>query len=308
MCMGYESYGLAAGLEEFMAVARHEHITRAARDLGVHQPTLSRAIARLSAQLGVELVERDGRGVRLTRPGRLLADRAERALAELLAGVDAARAEADPEGGTVVLGFLHSMGPTVIPDLLRAFRARRPGVTVRLVHDGTDELLRLLLDGQVDLCLAAPETRRLPPEIGSRTLAEQRLVLLVRTGHQLAEQTPVQLGDLGDEPLIAMKPAYGLRPLTDDLLKAAHVTGAYAFESQDIATACGLVAAGLGVALLPAGSGVAGTVELPLSAPGATRAISLAWRHRPATAPLIELRQHIIDAAPRLLVPEAAQA
>ncbi|WP_433186381.1 LysR family transcriptional regulator [Actinoallomurus sp. CA-150999] len=299
--MGYETFGLAPGLEEFLAVARHEHITRAAEQLGVPQPTLSRAIARLSADLGVPLVQREGRGIRLTRPGRQLAEHGDRVLADLLAALRAVRAEADPDTGTVVLGFLHSMGPSIVPDLLRAFRMTRPGVVVRLVHEGTNELLRQVLDGRVDLCLAAPVTRRLPPYLGSRRLAEQPLVLLVPSGHRLAEAGPVRLRDLGGEALITLSPAYGLRTLTDRLLSAARTSATYIVESQDIATASGLVGAGLGVAVLPAGSGIPGTVERPIADDRARRTISLIWRSdRPLTPPIADLRRHIIDAAPPL--------
>lgn len=302
MRMGYETFGLAQGLEEFVAVARHEHITRAALELDIPQPTLSRAIARLSEQLGVPLVQRDGRGVQLTRSGRQLADHADRALAELLAGLRAVRAEADPDTGTVVLGFLLSMGPSVVPDLLKSFRTERPGVTVRLAHNGTDELVRQVSDGHIDLCIAALSPSRLPTHIGSRVLAEQPLMLLVPADHRLARRTPVRLSDLDDEALVALNPAYGLRELTDRLLSAARARATYAFESQDISTASGLVAAGLGLALLPAGSQVPGTVELPVMDEGATRTISLMWRKdRPATPPATELQRHIIAVAPRLL-------
>jgi LysR family transcriptional regulator, transcription activator of glutamate synthase operon len=124
----------------------------------------------------------------------------------------------------------------------------------------------------------------------------------VPTSHRLAQRGPVRLRDLGDEALIALKPAYGLRELTDRLLRTAHARTTYAFESQDIATASGLVASGLGLALLPAGSQAEGTVELPIADDGATRTISLVWRQdRPATAPISDLRRLIINDAPELL-------
>ena len=305
--MGYETFGLASGLEEFVAVARHGHITRAAEELEIPQPTLSRAMARLSAHLGVPLVQRDGRGIQLTHFGQQLAEHAEGALADLVAGLRAVRAEADPDTGTVVLGFLDSMGPSVVPDLLQSFRRERPGVVIRLVQDGTDELVGQVLAGRIDLCLAHLTKARIP-ELGSRVLAEQPLVLLVPVGHSLAGRGPVKLRDLVGESLITFKPGYGLRTLSDRLLRTARVPLTYTLESQDIATASGLVAAGLGLALLPAGNRVSGTVELPIADSGATRRISLMWRRdRPATPPIVDLRCHIEAAGPRLLaVPSAS--
>lgn len=149
--MAYETFGLAAGLEQLAAVAEFGQITMAAEHLGVPQPTLSRSLARLSVELGTPLLQREGRGVKLTRHGELLAASARRALDELLAGVRAVRAEADPETGTVILGFLHSLGPLVIPALLRGFREEHGLVTVRLVQDSADALLQRIPGGAVDL-------------------------------------------------------------------------------------------------------------------------------------------------------------
>jgi DNA-binding transcriptional LysR family regulator len=301
MSVAYESAGFAPGLEELVAVARHQHVTRAAQQLGIPQPTLSRALARLADELGVPLLRREGRGVRLTRQGELLAGHAERALDELLSGLRAVRADADPDTGAVVLGFLHSLGPTVVPALLRSFRRTRPGVTVRLVQDGADELLAGTATGRIDLCVTSAQPP-LPPRLRLRPLAEQALTLLVPADHSLATRPSVQLADARDEPLITMVPGYGLRTLTDALLRTAGLPVRYTYESQDLTTATGLVAAGLGLALIPEGNGVPGTVELPLREPHATRTLVLAWsRERPLLGPARALRDHITTEAPALL-------
>ena len=91
--MAYESFGLAESLEQLCAIAEFGQITIAAQHLGIPQPTLSRAMARVSHDLGTPLLQKDGRGVRLTRHGELLASSARRALDELLSGVRAVRAE-----------------------------------------------------------------------------------------------------------------------------------------------------------------------------------------------------------------------
>src|ERR1700712_5624222 len=139
--MTYETFGLAEGIEQLVAIAEYGQITLAAKHLGTPQPPLSRSLARLSAELGTPLLQRDGRGVRLTRHGELLAASARRALEEVLAGVRAVRAEADPATGTVILGFLHSLGPSVIPALLRGFRQQSPHVIVRLIQDSAQALI-----------------------------------------------------------------------------------------------------------------------------------------------------------------------
>jgi DNA-binding transcriptional LysR family regulator len=301
MTVTYESYDLAPGLEELVAVARCQHVTRAAEQLGIAQPTLSRNLARLSSRLGTPLLRREGRGVRLTRHGRLLADYAERALEELLVGVRAVRAEADPDTGTVSLGFLHSMGPSTVPALLRGFRLDHPGVTVELFQGGAEELIHAVMSGRVDLSVTSIRPGEDRP-VSRDELTEQPIVLLAPGDHRLAGRPELALGEAIREPLITMAPGYGLRTLTDSLLVTAGVTARYLYECQELSTAIGLVAAGLGVALVPAGSGVPGTVELSVTEPGVTRTIALVRPNdRPLSAPADRLRRHIAEHAPDLL-------
>ncbi|CAM5263511.1 LysR family transcriptional regulator OS=Streptomyces microflavus OX=1919 GN=G3I39_01340 PE=3 SV=1 [Streptomyces microflavus] len=106
---------LAPRLAYFEAVARHEHVTRAAHELGVPQSTLSRAMVRLEADLGVALFARKGRTVSLTPAGRTFLTSAERALAEVEKAADAVRADADLTTGRVSFGFLHTMGSACPP-------------------------------------------------------------------------------------------------------------------------------------------------------------------------------------------------
>ncbi|MET3803756.1 DNA-binding transcriptional LysR family regulator [Nakamurella sp. UYEF19] len=300
--MPYETCGLAEGLEQLAAVAEFGQITLAAQFLGVPQPTLSRSLARLSRDLGTPLLQRDGRGIRLTRHGELLAASGRRALDELLAGVRAVRAEADPDTGTVILGFLHSLGPLVIPALLRGFRSDHPDVAVRLVQDSAGSLLDRIPSGAVDLVLAAPVP--VDQRWESRPLAEQPLVLLVPMGHVLVGRGPVRLSQLAGQDLITLASGYGVRTITDRLLRESGVPLRYAFESQEMTTAAGLVAAGLGIAILPPGNEVPGTRQLNLSDAGASRVLSLVWSaDRLLSPPVAELRDHLFAHAPEMLRP-----
>lgn len=291
--MTYETYGLAHPLEVFVAVADAEHVTGAAERLGVPQPTVSRTMARLADELGVDLLVRDGRNVRLTRQGSVLAEHAARALTELRAGIRAIRSDADPSGGRVVFGFLHSMGPTTVPSLLRGFAVHRPDVRISLVQNAAGPIIQDVVFGRIDLALASP----LPVRDGltTATLARQPIVALVPADHRLAGRSRLRIRDLLDEPLITMRPGYGVRTITDGLLHAAGAQRDYAFESDEMITAAGLVAAGLGVAVLAAGNLVPGTVEVPLSDRGAFRTIGLVWNaRRTLTPPVVAFRDHVL--------------
>jgi DNA-binding transcriptional LysR family regulator len=298
--MTYETCGLAPALEILAAAAAEESVTGAAQRLGIPQPTVSRVIARLARQLGTDLTIREGRGIRFTRQGTLLAEHAGRALDELRAGITAVRADADEGHGHVILGFLHSMGPTAVPALLRGFRDVHPGVTFGLVQGSTETVVTGVLSGRIDLALASPVPEH--GDLGIRHLGRQALVGLVPARHRLASRPRISVAELSGEPLITVRRGTGVRALTDTLLRDAGVTARYAFESDELGTAAGLVAAGLGVAVLPSDTAVAGTVPLPLTDRGAHRVISLTWSsRRTLTAPVAALRHHLITHGPGTL-------
>src|SRR5262249_56803503 len=125
---------IAPRLRQFVVVAREQHLTRAAELLGVPQPTLSRSMSRLEAELGVPLFTRPGRSIRLTRHGRALLDAAERTMATLSGTVERLAAEAHPGRGRVALGFLHTLGGQTVPRVLKDLRPRQPIIRLPLRH------------------------------------------------------------------------------------------------------------------------------------------------------------------------------
>lgn len=213
------------------------------------QSTLSRAMVRLELDLGVTLFARQGRTVSLTPAGRGFLASVERALAEVERSAEAVRAEADPHGGRVAFGFLHTLGTETVPGLLRAFRADHPRVQFTLVQNYGEAMLRLLRAGELDLCLTSPVPDA--PDLVTRRLDEQRLRLVVPEGHRLAGRKRVRLAEAADDLFVTLEPGYGLRRITDALCAEAGFTPRVAFEGEEAETLRGLVAAGLGVALLP---------------------------------------------------------
>lgn len=291
---------LAPRLALLRAVAEEGNLTRAAARLGVPQPTASRWLAALAADLGTAVVVRDGRGIRLSRAGRFLADAAERALAILATGVRQAIEEVDPERGQVVLAFLHTMGELRVPSLLRAFRQEHPHVRFSLLQGAHEDVLDHVRTGRADLAFTAP----LPEpgeaaEFDGITLDEQPLVATVPADHRLAHRAGVRLAELADEAFVAMKPGHGLRKITDELCRAAGFIPTLAFEGEEVDTLRGLVAAGLGVALLPTAESAPppGAVEIPLR-PKATRRIGLIWvAGRPLAPAVVAFRDFVRQAS-----------
>ncbi|MFJ2636919.1 LysR family transcriptional regulator [Streptomyces sp. NPDC087422] len=298
-----ESWGalLAPRLAQFAAVARHEHVTRAAQELGMPQSTLSRALARLEADLGVALFARHGRAVRLTRAGVTFRAAAERALAEVERSAESVRLDADPDSGRVAFGFLHTLGPETVPSLLRAFRAEYPRVRFQLVQTYGEAMLERLRLGELDLCLTSP----VPDEAGLvvRKLDEQRLRLVVPAGHRLAGRKRVRLAEAAGEAFVTLEPGFGLRRITDALCAEAGFTPRVAFEGEEAETLRGLVAAGLGVAVLPPPAVPRpGVAELDLTGRRAVREIGLAWLDgAPAPPPVAAFRAFLLAQTGTLL-------
>ncbi|WSD60471.1 LysR family transcriptional regulator [Actinacidiphila glaucinigra] len=292
---------LAPRLAQFAAVARHEHVTRAARELGVPQSTLSRAMVRLELDLGVTLFARQGRTVSLTPAGHGFLASVERALGEVERSAESVRADADPQSGRVAFGFLHTLGPETVPALLRAFRADHPRIRFQLVQNYGEAMLAGLRAGELDLCLTSPVPDA--PDLVVRRLDEQRLRLVVPADHRLASRRRVRLAEASGELFVSLEAGYGLRRITDALCAEAGFTPRVAFEGEEAETLRGLVAAGLGVALLPPPLVPRpGVVELTVTAPRAAREIGVAWLGgRADTAPVAAFKKFLLGRRGQLL-------
>lgn len=278
---------LAPNLAVLKALAETGNVTRAAELLGIPQPTVSRRLAALGMAVGAPLTATEGRGIRLTRAGELLASTAGNALGAVEHGLRQVREEIDPELGHIKLGFLHLLGRALVPELLRGFRQRHPQVRFSLIQGSRRDIIDRLARGDVDLALVAP----LPsgdPELAGFVLSEQELFLSVPAVHRLAGRDEVEIAEFADDEFVLLESGYGLRQITDELCALAGFQPRTAFEGQESDTVRGLVAAGLGVALLPSfGSAPpAGVVELPLR-PRISRSIGLVWPKHHALTPAV---------------------
>ncbi|MEU9345941.1 LysR family transcriptional regulator [Streptomyces sp. NPDC048278] len=292
---------LAPRLAYFAGVARTEHVTRAAQELNVPQSTLSRAMVRLEQDLGVDLFTRHGRTVSLTPAGRTFLTSVERALAEVRRAADEVRADADPTAGKVAFGFLHTMGAETVPGLLQAFRVDHPRIRFGLVQNYGEAMIEKLRAGELDLCLTSPVPDA--PDLVARRLDEQKLRLVVPADHPLAGRKRIRLAEAADETFVTLEPGYGLRRITDDLCTEAGFRPRIAFEGEEAETLRGLVAAGLGVALLPPPAFPRpGVAELTVTAPRAVREIGVAWLNgHPDTPPVAAFKKFLLSRRGNLL-------
>ena len=295
-------------LRHFQAAARREHVTRAAAELAVAQPSLSRTIAQLEAELGVPLFDRHGRQIRLNPFGRAFLGAVDRALAELEAGRREVADLAGQAHGEVVLAATTLRW---MPELVRAFRAEHPGVRFRLVQSATAAMRQQLERGEVDVCLTA-----LPLDgtgLAWVPLLSEEILLAVPHGHRLAGRERIDLAEVADEPFISLKRGYDLRDLTDQLCQSAGFVPQAVCELDEPTAIRGLVQAGLGVAFLPAASwrvsGSADPVPLHIRTPICQRTLGLAWRtDRYQSVAARQARDFLIASFARLAGPSAPRA
>ncbi|WP_330253353.1 LysR family transcriptional regulator [Nocardia sp. NBC_00565] len=270
----------------FTTLAELERVGAAAERLHIAQPTLSRMLARLERRLGVELFDRHGKRIELNDFGRIYYEHARRAKAELDAAGQAVADLSDPAKGVVRLSFLHSFGSWLVPQLISGFRRGSARVSVTLWQGAADDVIGQVLDGEADLAIVSP--RPTAKGLGWLDLLHQPLVLAVPAEHKLAARRHIRLADIADAEFITMPSGFGMRRILDDLCAAANIRPRIIFESTDLVTVAGLVAAGLGVAVLPledpmpAAGSLSGLVTVPLADAGAARDVGLIWS---ATAP-----------------------
>jgi DNA-binding transcriptional LysR family regulator len=269
---------MLSDLPYLVAVAEAGGVTAAADELGVPQPTVSRGLARLARRAGAPMLVRSGRGVGLSPEALELLPYAQRAVAAAQAGADAVRQRAGERAGTATVAFQHTLGRTVVPALLRAVLAVRPGTRFELRQGSRDLCVEALDGGQTDVALVSPPYRGQPGVTTIRLYAEP-LVLAVPPDHPFARRRRVRLAELDGQRLLQLAPEFGLRGLVDRILAAAGAEPERAFEGEDVHTLRGLVAVGLGVAILPPSQPPAqDVVEVPIADESAAREIGVSWR------------------------------
>jgi LysR family transcriptional regulator, transcription activator of glutamate synthase operon len=277
----------------------------------VTQSGVSRALARLEAQMGAPLLRRSGRTLRMTHAGAVFKPHLDALLHHLDDGMAAVNQLIDPDTGTVALAFQQSLGTWLVPDLARSFRAAHPGVGFQLTQVRDELNAAALAGGNADLELGS--RRPSDEQTHTRLITLEPLRLALPDEHPLAAQRKVRLAEVAGEPFIGLRPAEALRRLTDELCERAGFRPAVIFEGDDLSNVRGFVAAGLGVAVVPApraGSpeAVPGPVAyLEIMDQGAVREIFLTWSAERRLLPATDLfRRHVLNRAAAGRLPQVS--
>lgn len=227
-----------------------QHVTQAAEELRIAQSAVSRQIHLLEQELGVSLFIQHGRNVQLTPVGKLFYKRIEAILADIDKAIIEVQDFINPEYGEVRIGFPHSLGVILVPDIVSKFRQHHPHVRFKLRQGVYQSLLRDVLRGELDLAFIAPYPAK-HEQVTGEQLMEEELFVILPQGHRLAGQSSIHLQQLKDEPFVLFNEGYSLRTIVWDACQEVGFTPKIAFEGEETGTIRGLVAAGMGVSLLP---------------------------------------------------------
>jgi len=238
-------------LRYFIAVAEEGGLlTAAQRRLNTSQPSLSRQIRDLEAEVGVTLLERQARGVVLTAAGRVFLDHARLALLQVEAATDAARRMAQPERSILTIGFLVGLEVTWLPHLLRIIREEAPEVEITLCSLSSPELSLALVRGKLDVAFLRPERQSLG--LSFKLLAKEPLIAVLPAGHRLASRKKIQPQDLAGETYVSSaRTSPVLQAVIQDYASTVGITLKAKYEGENISSAMSLVASTGGVTLVP---------------------------------------------------------
>ncbi len=283
-------------LNYFQTVARREHITQAAKELNIAQPSLSQTIARLEDDLGVALFDRLGRNIRLNEAGRIFLQHVERAFIELEKGKREAVRVAGKYEEVITVASIHL---PFVSEMLASFVAKHPETRFRFQQGCYNSMNQLLKDREIDLCISAPPIEL--PNTTSIALLTEELRLLVPNSHRLASRESVHLSEVEKDAFIGLKAGgYGLRDATDGLCRKAGFTPNVIFEVEDPALLHKLVRAGIGIAFIPAlwdmDNMDPATIAVRIADPNCFRTVSLTWSERQELSPSFErFRIYVIE-------------
>lgn len=236
-------------LQYLVALADHRHFSRAAEACFVSQPTLSTQIKKLETELGATLVERAPRKVLLTDVGRQIVRRSRDVLNEIEQIRAVARGTLSPESGSIRLGIFPTLAPYLLAHVVPMLRTRFPHLELRLVEEKTEIVLSMLREGRLDAGIVAlPQP---DDSLHSEFLFEEPFMLAVARGHPLAKRKNLKMADLADQNLLLLEDGHCLR---DQALEVCHLAGARettGFRATSLETLRHMVAAEVGITLLP---------------------------------------------------------
>jgi LysR family hydrogen peroxide-inducible transcriptional activator len=266
-------------LRYFVAVAEEGSFSRAAAKVRVAQPSLSQQIRKLEAEVGQPLFDRLPRSVVLTEAGRCLLEYARQILASI---GDARRCVDELKGkiaGDVAVGAIPTIAPYVLPELVVTFQEHYPDVTLHIVEDVTAGIVRRIEAGELDVALAS--TCQKNPSLGVEPVGVEPLLALIPEAHSLARQSVITFDDLKSQRFLLLHEMHCLSQQVHHQLESRRLHPEIALAGSQLSTIANMVAAGIGVSIVPQmmvrHHATPGCVTLPFAPPAPERELNFLY-------------------------------
>ncbi len=285
-------------LKYLVAVAEHRHFGRAAEACFVSQPTLSTQLKKLEEELGVTLIERTNRQVMLTPVGEDIVARAQQVLREVNELVHTADEYADPFGGDFRLGIIPTVAPYLLPKILSPMQKAFPKLKIQLTEGQTAVISRLLKEGDLDAVILA-----LPLEednVVQCELYREPFYFAAAKQHPKAKAKTVSMNDLDSEEVLLLEDGHCLRDQALEVCNSHNATENTNFRATSLETLRQMVAANVGITLMPelAVPARSGSVRyLPFRGTPPHRVVGLCWRQSSTRAALLEQLAEVLKKA-----------
>ncbi len=293
-------------LRYLVAVDEQRHFGRAAEACFVSQPTLSTQVRKLEGELGVELFERAPRRVTPTAAGERIIDHARKVLAEVDLIEAIARSASEPGTATLRIGAFPTLAPYLLPHVVPRLHAEFPKVELLWVEEKTEQVIEGLLEGRLDAGLLALPVDA--PQLQQRDLFTEDFLLAVPADHPLAGSGPVDPGVLSGADVLLLTDGHCLRDQALEVCALAGAAERRGFRATSLETLRQMVAAGVGVTLLPKLSVSppvpenSGVRTVGFTDPVPSRRIAMFWRRTSVHAELLEELATVIEALPEELL------
>ncbi|BBM19119.1 LysR family transcriptional regulator [Enterococcus avium] len=235
-------------IEAFCRLAEVEHYGKVADELGIAQPSLSRMIRRIEDEIGVNLFKPSGRNIKLTKMGKLYYQKVRKGLDEIQSGADTIKNIVDPYYGSIDLGFIFTLGPEIIPQLLKQFRSdpERANYKFKFWQGNTPRLLGHVKQETCDFSICSYLNNE--PEIEFTHLMDQPLVAIVAKSHPYAKKSSISLAELSEIPMILCQDK---TYFIENLFKKAGLPLNISCRVEEDQALAGLVSIDFGGAILP---------------------------------------------------------
>lgn len=285
-------------LKYLIALIDHEHFGKAAENCFVSQPALSMQIKKLEQTLGIQLIERTNKSFLLTEHGKIIAEHARQVLSRVETMREFAKLAKDPFSGELHLGIIPTLAPYLLPHVISGLTKAFPKLTIYLIEDKTSNLLTHLKQGKIDAALVALPV--VDESFSALPIFEEEFLLAVPKAHTLSKQKKVSPSDLNNTSLLLLEEGHCLRDQALAFCQRSTNQASYNFKATSLETLRHMVAANVGITLLPILSMQKndGISYLPFSGIKPSRTIGLIWRPGSAKKPLL---QKVVQQARQLM-------